>query len=693
MARNRLLGALAVLGGCLLAALLPGLPAGLRLGLMCLACGIGGSVLLLLAPPPWPARRRAWRVRYHAPDPAALDPARLGRGLTTLARYVGWVDVVWQRRAGVLTLWLESAASADALLPPLIVQLLPEVTLDPVSAPEPVGVALTGRWPLLRGGGGAIPLFDDPHRLLDESLFAGDLEVRLHLATGGGAVLVHGTPVPAVDRQGWRRWRGPDRWRRWLFSHYRLWDPWPGGQPPRLSIPATNELGTAALDSRRGPVVPLPPTYVPPTGDGPRLRLGVATADDRPVEIRADPSAGAEGAAWRGHFGLLGERAETAATLTALITAARCGGISVVRLRSAPAPADGATSPAGPVYQIDLDNPGVSLHWNLLTAATPRTRAAADVTAALRSALADQAPLLGATLAQMGVVARSSGAGWGLLLDAARLATAHYYRALLNHGDSAARPPGLRTLYELLADPAALLDLAAVEAPAWAALDGRVGATLNAAWERLRALPVAGGRQVAAALCDRLVPVIRHPRLAPWWAGPLTAPGAVLDSTPGVLVGVDLPPDAEERTTLAACRYGIYLLACVIALAQARQAVGRAGPPVLVVLEEGGAWWRGALLGDYLPTLTAAGVAVLTTSARLPADPVSARLLTATATWWLHTLEPADQARLRPYLRAWGAPPDVLRAGLPSGVALLKWPAAAGSLVATVCPTHREERI
>ena len=56
MAHKRFLWALVAAGGCGFAALLP-LPDGLRVGLVCLACGIGGGVLLLLVPPPWPARR------------------------------------------------------------------------------------------------------------------------------------------------------------------------------------------------------------------------------------------------------------------------------------------------------------------------------------------------------------------------------------------------------------------------------------------------------------------------------------------------------------------------------------------------------------------------------------------------------------------------------------------------------------
>jgi hypothetical protein len=376
---------------------------------------------------------------------------------------------------------------------------------------------------------------------------------------------------------------------------------------------------------------------------------------------------------------------ETEAAVRALIIAARRAGVSVVRLRTG-APAEERASPlAGTIYPIDLDNPGVSLHWNLLTAATPRTPAPSDVRLALHCALRDHVPLLGAALAQMGLVARSSGAGWSLLLDAARLATIRYYQGWLISGDSVIRPPNLRTIYGLLADPSNLLALAVGDAPIKAASAGGAREALDAVRARLDAQPTAVFRQVAAGLCDRLAPLALHPRLAPWWTTPLTAPGTVLDHTPGILVDVRLPPGDDESAALAAHRYGIYLLTCVIALAQIRRTVGVDRPPILLVLEEGSAWWRGALLGDHLTTLAEAGIAVLTTSARLPPEPIGARLLAGVATWWIHTINPVDGARLQPHLQSWGIPGDLLLTRLP-GVALLKLPGADGPVVATVRP-------
>ena len=101
------------------------------------------------------------------------------------------------------------------------------------------------------------------------------------------------------------------------------------------------------------------------------------------------------------------------------------------------------------------------------------------------------------------------------------------------------------------------------------------------------------------------------------------------------------------------------------------------------------AWWRGALLGDHLTTLAEAGIAVLTTSVRLPPVPIGARLLAGVATWWIHSINPADRARLQPHLQSWGVPGDLLFTRLP-GVALLKLPGADGPIVATVRPPTGE---
>ena len=64
---------------------------------------------------------------------------------------------------------------------------------------------------------------------------------------------------------------------------------------------------------------------------------------------------------------------------------------------------------------------------------------------------------------------------------------------------------------------------------------------------------------------------------------------------------------------MAAHRYSLYLLACLIALAAERVEIGHISPPILLVLEDGTSWWRGSLLSDHLRLLAQAGIAVLTT--------------------------------------------------------------------------------
>src|SRR5690349_16957675 len=117
-----------VAGGCLLAVALlrlPGLLAGL---LICVACGLVGAMALLLLPS-GAGLRKVYRVRYHAPvEPP--NAQRIGEGFRLLARHVGWLDLVWQRRAGTLSLLIEFNETSDGLLPTLIGQLLPDALLE-----------------------------------------------------------------------------------------------------------------------------------------------------------------------------------------------------------------------------------------------------------------------------------------------------------------------------------------------------------------------------------------------------------------------------------------------------------------------------------------------------------------------------------------------------------------------------------
>jgi hypothetical protein len=355
-------------------------------------------------------------------------------------------------------------------------------------------------------------------------------------------------------------------------------------------------------------------------------------------------------------------------------------------------------------HLIDLDAPGVSLRWNLL--AISQVADPDNTAMALRLLLNHHIPLLGAALAQGGLIAPSSGPGWAMLFDAARLLVIHYYRQQLVGESDSVWSPSIRAVYDLLTDPDGLIALAAHETELWTTDHFQPGAVSSeATGDPIASLvrPIlsdmstrlttndAMRRQIAAGVCERLSPLVCHPPLAAWWDEPLTAPGTILNATPGTLIDIRLPSGEEDSTRLAAHRYGIYLLACLIALAAERLTFGHPHPPILLVLEDGALWWRGSLLPNHLPLLAQAGIAVLTASPHLPADPLGSRLLDAIGTWWLHTLDPADAARLEPRLRAWGVPADLALTGLPPGIALLKLGGGPGPLVTTVRPVDSKE--
>jgi hypothetical protein len=494
-----------------------------------------------------------------------------------------------------------------------------------------------------------------------------------------------------------------------LYCHYQLWEPWPRAGPLPLHFPVTDRPETAPLDSRGSWVLPVPVAYEVPPGEVPRLYLGSALADGQPIEVHADAQPGEAGATWRGHFGLLGEAAGTEATLAAVMAGARRHGISVVHIHTS-GPRPGHHAAGSNEHLIDLDAPGVSLHWNLLTTSPFTDADAGERAIALRLLLSHPIPLLGAAVAQGGLIGASSGPGWAMLLDAARLLTIHHYREQAVGEADTVPPPTLRAVYDLLTDPDGLIALATHETDLWDAEHFTAGAEdnepskpvddptkslvrhlLRDANARLTKSSAAERRQTAAGVCNRLSPLVCHPRLAAWWDEPLSAPGAVLNTTPGTLIDIRLPPGGDESARLAADRYGLYLLACLIALAAERVLFGHPHPPVLLVLEDGIAWWRGALIHNHLPLLAQAGIAVLTSSPHLPADPLGSQWLDTTGSWWLHRLDPADAARLEPWLRAWGVPGEPALTGLPPGIALLKLAGSQGPIVTTVRPADPEE--
>jgi hypothetical protein len=349
---------------------------------------------------------------------------------------------------------------------------------------------------------------------------------------------------------------------------------------------------------------------------------------------------------------------------------------------------------------VDLDHPGISLHWNLMevTPCGPGPDAELD---ALHTALTERVPLLGACLIQWGLLTPSNGAGWTLLLDGARaLLCAHHRRRL----EGTAGPddlPSLLTLLTLLTNSATLPELVERELVAWnaSAVDGVlpvVGAdgaaivsmvqdTLAEMGTRVLTLGLAERRQRGAELVDRLAPVLEVPYLRPWWGAPLVAPGPLLNGAPPCL-DVYLPlVGPNEAQAVAVRRYGYYLLACIIAAAQERIASAQTYPPLLLVLREGAGWWAGSLLHIHGAELAQAGIAVLTTCSQLPNGPPGSYLLAETATWWVHSLVPADAQLLAQQFSAWGVQVDLPLTRLPPGTAVLKTRNAYGyPLVATV---------
>jgi hypothetical protein len=208
-------------------------------------------------------------------------------------------------------------------------------------------------------------------------------------------------------------------------------------------------------------VLPVPATYQASPENALRLYLGRALADGRPIEISADTQAGEVGAVWRGHFGLLGDPADIATTLAAVMAGARRHGVSVVHAHTGNPRPRGSNATGSDDHLIDLDAPGVSLRWNLLAISQ---FADPDNTAmALRLLLNHHIPLLGAALAQGGLIAPSSGPGWAMLLDAARLLVIHYYRQQLVGESDSGWSPSIRAVYDLLTDPDGLIALATHE--------------------------------------------------------------------------------------------------------------------------------------------------------------------------------------------------------------------------------------
>jgi hypothetical protein len=207
-------------------------------------------------------------------------------------------------------------------------------------------------------------------------------------------------------------------------------------------------------------------------------------------------------------------------------------------------------------------------------------------------------------------------------------------------------------------------------------------ATLNTRW---LAQPASVLRLEAATLRTRLAPALEHMALRHLWQGATQAPAAVFDRTPGPLLLTRLPTRKEPAADAAAARwYGYYLLAVVIAVARARVRRHRAGPPLLVVLDDMRVWGADGLLPAALDVLGQAGVAVLMVSAGLPATPNPPRWLDRARTWWISSLDGADVALIRDRLQARGVTADLPLGALPADVSVVSAGTVAGPLTGTV---------
>jgi hypothetical protein len=146
-----------------------------------------------------------------------------------------------------------------------------------------------------------------------------------------------------------------------------------------------------------------------------------------------------------------------------------------------------------------------------------------------------------------------------------------------------------------------------------------------------------------------------------------------------------LPTRKVSAADAAAARwYGYYLLAVVIAVARARVRGSRAGPPLLVVLDDMNVWGGGGLLPAALDVLGRAGIAVLMVSERLPATADRMRWLNRAGTWWISSLDAPDVAPLRDQLQARGVTADVPLGALPPGVSIITTDTGQGPITATV---------
>jgi hypothetical protein len=688
---------------------------GSPLGFVLLLGGLVGGAWMaagLLAP--WLGARTQYRLLYHTPDWSPEAGVTLGRGLDTIARATerGLV-LIWRREAGQLTLALDIPAVSASALERLLGHLLPDLVLEPVP-PQTIPTGLSvARWPLPTAGQGGVADPYDATAWLEPASGNEDLEVRTHLVAGGGAVVRIGLPAAAARAAGlqplWSLlWSRLGRYER-AFRCCLLVEPWPGNGVPIFRLPPSGTPGMERLDTHTSLHIPLPLSYCFPSAVTSALVLGVATADGRPLGLPVGCMQPGQ-PEWGGHFAVLGaDQRACSTTVGGLISQALAAGIAVLHLDSTgESGRELAAHPsiAGrvPILWSDLENPGGSLHLNLLAPPTSTGDGSpATIAATLLLVLEAHLPVLGEYLRWLGVSGERGAGDDNLMLDWARVLVLRHYRALLSGGPPPAPLPDLPLLYAALATPETLASLLWHEERAWLLPDSALAHNLDAAGvagQQARALaqatlatlnarrlaqPASVLRLQAATLRTRLAPALEHTALRHLWQGTTQAPAAVFERTPGPLLLTRLPARKGPAADVAAARwYGYYLLAAVIAVARARVRRHRAGPPLLVVLDDMRVWGGSGFVSGALDVLGQAGVAVLMVSAGLPATPDPLRWLDRARTCWISSLDGGDVGLIRDLLQARGVTADLPLGALPPDVSLVSAVTAAMPITATV---------
>jgi hypothetical protein len=683
--RRRRLSGLGLLAGVTGGSLLHGGP---NLLLVALLVGAAGLVAYQIWRP-W-AGARCWvRVRYHSATPP--DPAAVQEGLLALLDREALV-VRWIREPEGIGLWLEIPTRRTAALEPALGEALPELRLEPGPAPSlPPEMAVAD----VRIAGE--PAADEDLRTapLWAQLAATDPPAEMRLVLLGaqaGALLGAGPGVPPAPFRRIRWLPAAPAWtqvRTWVLAHYPWAAPWPvPGHLPPLPLPATTDPALAPLDSRCAYQLPPLPAPVPPD---PYLELGISTVTGGPLRVSLTADGITPPPIWQGHFLSLGTGPQRYRPLEALAAQARALDAPLVALdpehRLLPTMQTILLDPGIQPAWINRQHPRNSLRFNLLAVAPTPAPGYTPEGGALHLALTSALPLFEEFLARLGVAPWSTITGGVFVHDLTVVLLLAHHRARL----SGARPrpvPTPATIYQHLQTGADLRPLLDAEYQAWQEADLATacgpGATarqtyttacaaLAAALSRWTGNTLTQQQTARDSLCNLLQPLWDAPGFQALWQG-TTAPGHYFNTQQAALTLTHLlPADATGRDRVLARWYAEYLVLNLVAAAQARAFAGAPSPPILLLLDDLRAWWHGPLRPTHLRVLGTAGICCAATDTRLPGAPDGDEILQNFATWWLHTLAPADQARTGPYLAAIQSHAgDLPLAHFPADLALLR---------------------